>query len=95
MTGIERIEDKIEEMWKTTDLSTGEDVIITSLRHKNLIFEAISELKSGIEAIDIDMPLDMISINVKVAAEKIGEILGDNVTEDVIKGIFERFCLGK
>jgi len=41
------------------------------------------------------MPLDMISINVKVAAEKIGEILGDNVTEDVIKGIFERFCLGK
>jgi len=95
MTGIEKIEDKIEEMWKTNDLSTGEDVIITSLRHKNLIFEAVNELKSSIEAIELNMPLDMISINVKVAAEKIGEILGDNVTEDVIKGIFERFCLGK
>ena len=95
MSGIEKVEDKIENMWKTTDLSTGEDVIITSLRHKNLIFEAISELNSAIDAINIDMPLDMISINVKVAAEKIGEILGDNVTEDVIKGIFERFCLGK
>lgn len=95
MTGIDKIEDKIENMWKTSDLSTGEDVIITSLRHKNLIFESIAELKSGIEAIDLDMPLDMISINIKVAAEKLGEILGDNVTEDVIKGIFERFCLGK
>ncbi|MBQ7668225.1 MAG: tRNA uridine-5-carboxymethylaminomethyl(34) synthesis GTPase MnmE [Clostridia bacterium] len=95
MTGIEEVEDMIENMWKTNDLSTSEDVILTTLRHKNLVFDAINELKAGIEAIDTGMPLDMISINVKDASLKIGEILGVNVTEDVIKGIFERFCLGK
>ena len=70
-------------MWKTNDLSTNEDVILTTLRHKNLIFDAIEELKEGINALDNSLPLDMISINVKGASEKIGEILGVNVTEDV------------
>ena len=45
--------------------------------------------------IEIDLLVDMVSINIKSLADKIGEILGDNVSEDIIHGIFSRFCLGK
>lgn len=93
--GIKKIEDEIEEYWGKNDLSSGEDVVITNMRHKELIFEAILEADNAKEALDFNMPIDMISINIKAISERIGEILGDNVTEDVIKGIFSRFCLGK
>ena len=94
-SGVEKIENKIEEMWSNNDLDSGEEAIITNIRHKNLIFEAIEEAKNSIEALEFDLPVDMVSINIQSLAGKIGEILGDNVSEDIISGIFSRFCLGK
>ena len=41
------------------------------------------------------MPIDIISINIKEILEHLGEITGDNVSEDIIKNIFAKFCLGK
>ena len=41
------------------------------------------------------MPIDIISINIKEILEHLGEITGDNVSEDIIKSIFAKFCLGK
>ena len=39
--------------------------------------------------------IDIISIDIKDAVERLAEITGENVTEEVIDGIFSRFCLGK
>lgn len=94
-SGREEIEKEIEEIWSNNHLSTGEDVIITNMRHKELIYDALSEIEDGTDALESDLPIDMISINIKSLAERIGEILGDNVSDDIIKGIFSRFCLGK
>ncbi|MBE5812539.1 MAG: tRNA uridine-5-carboxymethylaminomethyl(34) synthesis GTPase MnmE [Clostridiales bacterium] len=93
--GIEDIENAIEKMWSNNNLDSGEEAVITNIRHKNLIFEAIEEANSSIDALKSDLPVDMVSINIKSLADKIGEILGDNVSEDIIHGIFSRFCLGK
>ena len=41
------------------------------------------------------MPVDIISINVKEIMQSLGKITGDNVSEDIIKEIFSKFCLGK
>ena len=41
------------------------------------------------------MPIDIIAINIKESLEKLGEITGKNVTDDVINKIFSKFCLGK
>ena len=41
------------------------------------------------------MPIDIISIDIKDAIEELGKITGDNVSEDIIKQIFKKFCLGK
>lgn len=93
--GITKIEEAIEKMWSSNNIDSGGEAIITNARHKNLIFEAVEEAKNSIEALESDLPVDMVSINIQSLASKIGEILGDNVSEDIIHGIFSRFCLGK
>ena len=42
-----------------------------------------------------NIPIDIISINIKEIIEDLSKITGENVTEDVIKEIFSKFCLGK
>ena len=37
----------------------------------------------------------MLSIDIQNGIAYLGEILGDNVSEDIINGIFAKFCLGK
>ena len=71
------------------------EVMITNIRHKELIEEALKHLKEAKEALKCNMPVDIISINIKEVMQDLGKITGDNVSEDVIKGIFSKFCLGK
>ena len=93
--GIEELEDEIEELWKNNDIGTGEDIIISNMRHKNLILEALNSANQAIDALKVDMPVDMISIDIKSLLESLGTIVGQNVNEETINGIFSRFCLGK
>lgn len=41
------------------------------------------------------MPVDIISIYINQAMEDLGEITGENISENIINEIFSKFCLGK
>ena len=41
------------------------------------------------------MPIDIFGIYIKEALEDLGEITGETVSEEIIKEIFSKFCLGK
>ena len=53
------------------------------------------EIKQAQEAIENNMPSEIISTNIRNALEELGKITGETVTDDVIKEIFSKFCLGK
>jgi len=93
--GLEDLEEEIESLWKNNDFSTGEDVILSNLRHKNLVYNALGEIDSALDALKCDLPVDLVSINIKSLLDNLGEITGENVNDEVINGIFARFCLGK
>ncbi len=93
--GIDELENEIEKLWKNNEVSTGEDVIISNMRHKELILKAMLEADSALDALKCDLPVDMVSINIQSLLEALGTIIGQNVSEELINGIFSRFCLGK
>ena len=76
-------------------MGTSEDVIVSNLRHKELLLNALTEIDTALEALKFDLPVDMVSINIKTILECLGTIVGQNVNEETINGIFSRFCLGK
>lgn len=93
--GIEDIYEKIEEMFNLDEINLDNEILITNVRHKNIISMAIENVKKANEALKIDMPIDIITIYIKEILEDLGEITGEVVTEDVINEIFSKFCLGK
>ena len=94
-TGIENIYDKINEMFNLNEINLDNGTVITNLRHKNLISKAIENVNKAEETLEKGMPTDVIAIFIKDILEALGEITGEEVTENIINEIFARFCLGK
>lgn len=93
--GIELLYDELIQKFNLNEISLDNENIITNLRHKNLIDNAIKSTKEAIESLENNMPVDIIAINIKDILEELGKITGESVSEDIIKEIFSKFCLGK
>ena len=93
--GLEKLYSIIEEMFSLNEINIDNDIIITNLRHKDLISKAIENVKKSRKTIMENMPTDIIAIFVKDILEDLGNITGEFVTDDIINEIFSKFCLGK
>ena len=93
--GLEKLYDKIEEMFKLNQLDNENSEIITNNRQKQHILSAIASIEEVRSAMIDDMPIDIIATCLKKVLEELAEITGENVSEDIINNIFKKFCLGK
>ena len=82
-------------MFGLNEISADNEILITNVRHKQIIEKAINHTKEAKKDLLQGMPIDIISINIKSVLEDLAEITGENVTEDILKDIFSKFCLGK
>lgn len=93
--GLENLFAELVKMFNLNEINLDNELIITNIRHQDLINKAIESTRMAIEDLKINMPIDVVAINIKQILEHLGEITGDNVSEDIIKSIFAKFCLGK
>lgn len=93
--GIDTLKEKISFIFDLGQISNNNDVIIVNQRHKELLERAYESLKKANNEIQTDIGVDIAEIDIKNAAKYLGEIIGEEVTTDIINKIFEKFCLGK
>lgn len=93
--GLNAIEDAIEQRVYQGSVTADQQVIVTNVRHKQLLEEAGSHLNDAVRLADRKEPLEIIDLDLEAAYENLGEIIGDAVGDDVISEVFSRFCLGK
>ena len=93
--GIEKIFNKIAEMYKFNEIEIDDSVTITNNRHKQAINNMITCAEKVQEAIQNNMPIDVVTIHITEILNEIGKITGESVSEDIISEIFKKFCLGK
>ena len=93
--GIEELYRTISEMFKKEEIDYNNEIVITNVRHKNLIHKAVNLINQIINKNESNIPIDIMSIEIKEILENLGEITGNNVSEDIINKIFSKFCLGK
>lgn len=93
--GIDELYDKITKLFELNEINLDNEIVITNVRHKNLISKAIENVKKTKRTIAEEMPLDIVAILIKDILEELGNITGEVVTEDIINEIFAKFCLGK
>jgi len=94
-TGIDAVENEIEELVYGGKLKQAESMLISNVRQKNLFDRAGLAIKDAIAGSREMVAMDFLEIDVKMAWEILGEIVGETVSESIIDEVFARFCLGK
>ena len=95
MDGIESLKDKIIELFNLEEIEQNDVDIFTSTRQITLAKECLPILKDVEEGIINNVPVDMVSIDIKRIWTILGEILGENYSDELIDQLFSQFCLGK
>ena len=93
--GINALYEEISNLFNLNQINVDNDIVITNERHKNQIRKAIQNLEKAIQSLNINMPIDIVAISLKDVLSDLGEITGEEASEEIINEIFARFCLGK
>lgn len=94
-TGMDIFEATISDMFFKGEISFENEVYITNIRHKEALKEAKNALLMVERSLEDNMPEDFYSIDLMTAYAALGNIIGEEVSEDLVNEIFSKFCMGK
>ncbi len=94
-SGLPELKEGIYNLVAKKTLQDRSAVVVTNLRHKLALMRARDLLARAGNGIRQGLSWEFPSLDIKEAAESLGEITGEVVCEDVLERIFSRFCLGK
>ena len=92
---IENLYEEIANLYKFDKIKLEAVDSVTNIRHKTAIKNAKQSIQDAVNTANSKMPIDIIAIQIKKCLEYLGDITGDNVSENIIQDIFAKFCLGK
>ena len=93
--GIKKLEEKIVDLFFKGQTGEKDASYISNVRHISLLESAKQALDDVLEGIELGMPVDLVQIDLTRAWNKLGEVTGDAVQDELITQLFSQFCLGK
>ncbi len=92
---IDVLKDKIKELFNLDRIEQSDYNYLSNIRQITLAKECLTILKEVEEAVKREDPVDLIEIDIKRIWTKLGEIIGDTYSDELIDQLFSQFCLGK
>ena len=92
---IEKLKDKISSIFDLKSIAESNYTYISNARQIALLNKSLSIVDEIENAVNNDLEVDMIEIDVKRLWETLGEITGEVGSDDLLNEIFSKFCLGK
>jgi tRNA modification GTPase len=74
---------------------TPEGVVVTSERHVEALERGREMLASALKGLEEGRTNEFIALDVREAVAALGEITGEVTSEEILNGVFARFCIGK
>ena len=93
--GMDLLAETIKEMFFKGDIQINDEVMLTNLRQKDAIKDALDSLFMVRKSLEDGMSEDFLSIDLMGAYSSLGLVIGEEVGEDVVNEIFSKFCMGK
>jgi tRNA modification GTPase len=93
--GIEVVKSALLAQLVSGGFETGESLMVTNARHRDALRRASTSLDQALESVRGGMAGELISIDVRAAADALGEITGAITTDEILGRIFSEFCVGK
>ena len=79
---------------KTKEIKMG-DTVVTNLRHFQHLKQTNEALENVLEGLSQSITGDFLAQDIRFALHHLGEITGQITTDDLLKNIFGKFCIGK
>ncbi|MBR2326583.1 MAG: tRNA uridine-5-carboxymethylaminomethyl(34) synthesis GTPase MnmE [Alistipes sp.] len=92
--GIDALRQALRATVDTEGLYRGE-VVVSNMRHFEALRHAHTSLQAAVEALDMGVSEELLSEDIRSAINSLAEITGKITSEDILKNVFSRFCIGK
>lgn len=93
--GVDELKDVIEKMiWKSAPPSK-EEIVLTTIRHKQALSSAIDDLARLIEGLQTTISPEFLTADMRSCLKHLGSIIGMDISEEILSAIFSKFCVGK
>ncbi len=93
--GLEKFKHSLNSLAVGKRHEVGDSVLVSRLRHKVLLQQAAEALHNALKAIDEMQSAECVALELRVALQALGEIVGIVTNEDILDQIFKEFCIGK
>jgi tRNA modification GTPase len=94
-SGMEKLKKEMGKIALIKGTKSKESIIITNVRHKELMQNAGELIEKAVESINNGMSEEFIALDIRGALDYVGCITGRVSTEDIMNKIFSDFCIGK
>jgi tRNA modification GTPase len=93
--GVETVKAVLRAQLVSGGFDAVDGVTVTNVRHRDALRRARESLGQALESVRCGMPGELVSIDVRAAADALGEITGVITTDEILERIFSEFCIGK
>ncbi len=93
--GLDNLKNKIKDMFNIDEIEHSDMTYLSNARQIGILRETLELIENIYVSLANDIPIDLIAIDIKRIYELLGEIIGENYSEELINELFKQFCLGK
>jgi len=93
--GIESLKDAIKNLVWAGEIRTDMLEVTISSRHQDVLKRVQASLQATLNGLRAGATLELVAIDLRIATNAAGEIVGKTSTEDLLDSIFSQFCIGK
>ena len=93
--GLETLKDAIKGLVWAGKIEAGMLQVMINSRHQEALSRTRAATLRTIEALRAGESLELVALDLHIAVNAVGEIVGKTTTEDLLDSIFSQFCLGK
>lgn len=77
------------------DIDLTSDVIVTNVRHAQILEEALQSTEEALTALNSGISLDIVAEHLRQTIRDLSSLTGQIPSTEILQTIFSRFCIGK
>jgi tRNA modification GTPase len=92
---VEQLKDAIKNSIWSGEIETEMLQVMINSRHQDALQRARAATQRALEGLRDNLTLELPALDLRLAVNAVGEIVGKTATEDLLDSIFSQFCIGK
>jgi len=93
--GLNSLKNKIIELFNLGNIEEKDLTYLSNARSISILKECMNKISDIENALLLDVPVDIIEIDLKAIWDLLGEIIGETYQDELLDQLFTQFCLGK